>query len=192
MVRLLGKRGIGSLSAFDLIVTLILGEVVDEVIFGDVELTAGLTAIGAIAVLHLAVSWLSYASPGARRLLEGDPTALVRDGRFVQRGLRQERISEEELWSLLRQEEVDREDLASLEIVRLEPDGKLSVRRCDPEGPAGEGVRRRAMPPSLPERRRVALSLQTEPASARAMERRPGAEGRTWNFRSSRIFTSTS
>lgn len=129
VVRLLGKREIGSLSAFDLIVTLILGEVVDEVTFGAVALLDGLVAIGVIALLHIGVSWASYRWSTLRRVLEGAPTALVEAGRIVREGLRRERISPEELWSLLRQEGVEEDELATLERVLLEPDGKLSVRR---------------------------------------------------------------
>jgi uncharacterized membrane protein YcaP (DUF421 family) len=43
VVRILGKREIGATSAFDLIVALILGEVVDEIIYGDVTLLQGVT-----------------------------------------------------------------------------------------------------------------------------------------------------
>ena len=41
VVRLLGKREIGNTSAFDLVVALILGEVVDEIIYADVTILQG-------------------------------------------------------------------------------------------------------------------------------------------------------
>ena len=52
IVRLLGKREIGNTSAFDLIVALILGEVVDEMIYGDVTMLQGVIAITVVAVWH--------------------------------------------------------------------------------------------------------------------------------------------
>ena len=45
VIRILGKREIGNTSAFDLIVALILGEVVDEIIYGDVTILQGVIAI---------------------------------------------------------------------------------------------------------------------------------------------------
>ena len=138
-MRLLGKREVGSLSAFDLIVTLILGETVDEVIFGSVPVREGLTAIAVVAALHFGVSWLSFRSPLLRRIVEGQPTALIAKGRILRRGLRSERVSESELWSLLRVEGISESDLQDLERVQLEPDGKVSVLRK----PAAEPAKRR-------------------------------------------------
>src|SRR5688572_21270943 len=80
VIRALGKRTIGNFSAFDLLVALMLGEVVDEIIYGDVSMAQGMVAILALASVEYANSWLSYGSSTANRWLEGKPTALVVDG----------------------------------------------------------------------------------------------------------------
>ncbi|HSK87146.1 MAG TPA: hypothetical protein VK880_02240, partial [Anaerolineales bacterium] len=59
VVRVLGKREVGATSAFDLIVALILGEVVDEIIYGDVTMLQGVIAIVVVAIWHLVNSWAS-------------------------------------------------------------------------------------------------------------------------------------
>jgi uncharacterized membrane protein YcaP (DUF421 family) len=125
VVRVLGKRTVGAATAFDFMVALILSEVVDEPIYGDVPLVQGLLVIAVVAAWHFVNSYLSYRSPRFDRLAGGAPTVLVKDGVIVREGLRVERMNEEELWSLLRLQGVD--DLKDVKEARLEPDGLLSV-----------------------------------------------------------------
>ena len=129
VVRLLGKRTVGSATAFDFMVALILSEVVDEPIYGDVSMTQGMLVIAVIAGWHLVNSYLSYRSQRFDRLVGGEPTVLVKDGAMVPRGMRQERINEEELGSLLRLQGI--ENLRDVKQATLEPDGLLSVLRSD-------------------------------------------------------------
>src|SRR5215204_1016118 len=79
VIRVLGKREVGNFTAFDLLVALMLGEVVDEIIYGDVEFAQGAVAIGAIALMQYLTSWLSYLNHFADKVLDGVPTILVRD-----------------------------------------------------------------------------------------------------------------
>lgn len=129
MVRLLGKRTIGSATAFDFMVALILSEVVDESIYGDVSMTQGMLVIAVIAGWHLVNSYLSYRSQRFDRLVGGEPAVLVKDGAMVRRSMRQERVNEEELWSLLRLQGI--EELKDVKAATLEPDGLLSVLKTD-------------------------------------------------------------
>ena len=59
VVRLMGKRTVGNFSAFDLLVALMIGEVVDEMIYGDVSMLQGAIPIVVVALLHEANAWLS-------------------------------------------------------------------------------------------------------------------------------------
>lgn len=74
------------------VVALILGEVVDEPIYGDVPLVQGLLVIGIIAAWHWVNSWLSYRSIWLDRLLGSGPTTLPRDGHVDARGSRREHV----------------------------------------------------------------------------------------------------
>src|SRR5688572_30930597 len=87
VIRALGKRTVGNFSAFDLLVALMLGEVVDELIYGDVMLRQGVVAIVTLAALQYANAWLSFSSPRLSRILEGSPTAIVRAGRLDPAGM---------------------------------------------------------------------------------------------------------
>lgn len=125
VVRLLGKREIGATSAFDLVVALILGEVVDEIIYGDVTILQGVIAIGVTAVWHLTNSWASYKSDIIDKLTGAVPRILVQNGEIQRKNLAKERLNDAELFSELRMMGV--EDVKEVKMATLEPNGKLSV-----------------------------------------------------------------
>lgn len=125
IIRLLGKRTIGNFSAFDLLVALMLGEVVDEIIYGDVSIAQGMVAILALASVEYANSWLSYGSTAANRWLEGTPTPLVLDGTLQREGMRQERMHENDVHAELRLQGID--DIEKVKQATLETDGEVSV-----------------------------------------------------------------
>ena len=125
VVRLLGKREIGNTSAFDLIVALILGEVVDEIIYGDVTILQGVIAIMVTALWHLVNSWASFRSKVIDRLTSAPPTVMVKNGEIQRKNLARERLNEDELFSELRMMGV--EDVKEVKQATLEPNGKLSV-----------------------------------------------------------------
>jgi uncharacterized membrane protein YcaP (DUF421 family) len=125
VVRLLGKREIGNHTAFDLIVALILGEVVDEIIYGDVTILQGVTAIVVVAIWHVVNSWASFKSEIIDRITGAPPTVLVRNGEIQRKNLAKERFNEDELLSELRMMGVD--DVKEVKQATLEPNGKVSV-----------------------------------------------------------------
>jgi uncharacterized membrane protein YcaP (DUF421 family) len=125
VVRLLGKREIGNTSAFDLVVALILGEVVDEIIYGDVTMLQGVTAIVVVAIWHVANSWASFKSQIIDKLTGAPPTVIVKNGQIQRKNLAKERLNEEELFSELRMMGID--DIKEVKQATLEPNGKVSV-----------------------------------------------------------------
>lgn len=125
LVRLLGKREIGSLGAFDFLVALMIGEMVDEPIFGSTTLTKGLVAIGVVGLLHFLSSWASFKFKLIDRLTEAGPTVLVEDGQIKDKAMAKERMTEQDLWSALRLQSID--DLNEVKTATLEPDGQVSV-----------------------------------------------------------------
>ncbi len=125
VVRLLGKREIGNTSAFDLIVALILGEVVDEIIYGDVTILQGVVAIVVVALWHVANSWASFKSKTIDRLTAAPPTVMVKNGQIQRKNLARERLNEDELFSELRMMGV--EDVKEVKQATLEPNGTISV-----------------------------------------------------------------
>ncbi len=137
VVRLLGKREVGNISAFDLIVAFMLGEVADEIIFGDVTIAQGFVAIAVVAAWELANSWGSFKSRFISRVIDSQPTVLVEHGQIKWEGMEGERMNEEELWSVLRLQGVD--DLAEVKRAILEPSGRVSVIREEWAEPVRKG-----------------------------------------------------
>ena len=125
VIRLLGKRTVGNFSAFDLLVALMLGEVVDEIIYGDVPFVQGMVSIVVITALKILTTWLSYRNQKASSILEGVPTKLVEHGELFHEGMRKEWLTEADVEAFLRLEGV--EDMREVKIANMEVDGQVSV-----------------------------------------------------------------
>lgn len=137
VIRLLGKRTVGNFTAFDLLVALMLGEVVDEIIYGDVTIAQGVVAILVIALAKYLTSWLSYFSHGFNSILEGKPTEIVRSGEIDRDGLRRELFNEQEVMAALRLQGVG--DMREVKRAVMEVDGQVSVIREEWAEPLQKG-----------------------------------------------------
>jgi uncharacterized membrane protein YcaP (DUF421 family) len=125
VIRVLGKRTVGNFTAFDLLVALMLGEVVDEIIYGDVTIAQGMVAIGVIALAKYLTAWLSYFDHGLNRILEGKPREVIRNGEPVHDAMRAEILNEQELHAALRLHGID--DMKEVKSAKMEVDGEISV-----------------------------------------------------------------
>ena len=129
VIRVLGKRTVGNFAAFDLLVALMLGEVVDEIVYGDVSIAQGVVAIGVVAAAQYGNAWLGYWDHGLDRILEGTPTPIVRSGEMVRKGMRAERMNERAVMHELRLQGVD--DIKQVKLAMVETDGVVSVIKED-------------------------------------------------------------
>lgn len=125
-LRLMGKREMGQMTVFDLVVLLVLSNAVQNAMVGpDTSLTGGLVAAAILLAANRAVALLRLRNPLLRRVIEGSPTVLVAHGEFLPEALRREGLDREEVETALREHGV-----ASVRQVRLavlEPDGSISV-----------------------------------------------------------------
>jgi len=156
VIRLSGKRTIGNFSAFDLLVALMLGEIVDEIIYGDVTFLQGTVAIVSIAAAQQLNAWLSYFGHGFDRVLEGTPTVLVRDGKFQHIGMRRERMNEHDVLEELRLSGID--DVRQVKLAVMENDGEVSVIRQE----WAEPVQKADLGGEAAEQRKAALGGRSE------------------------------
>ncbi|HEY0158611.1 MAG TPA: YetF domain-containing protein [Thermoanaerobaculia bacterium] len=125
VIRLLGKRTVGNFTAFDLLVALMLGEVVDEIIYGDVTIAQGMVAIGVVALAKYLTSWLTYFDHGMNKVLEGAPREVIRHGELLRDALRAEILNEQEVHAALRLHGI--EDMKEVKSATMEVDGEISV-----------------------------------------------------------------
>ncbi|WBP85489.1 DUF421 domain-containing protein [Kitasatospora cathayae] len=126
LFRLAGKRGLAGLNTFDMVVVFLLSNVVQNAIIGnDNSLLGG--AIGAVTLIvvnAVVTRWLAR-DPRAARVLEGEPTTVVRDGKLVPGALRELALRPSELEHAIRLQNGD--NVSGVARARLEPDGQLLV-----------------------------------------------------------------
>ena len=125
LTRVVGRRQLSDLEPFDLILLVVLGDLVQQGITqSDQSVTGAATVIATIALLSVAVSWLSFRLPVLRPISEGEPIVLVQDGKVLERNLRRERLTVDELLEQARLQQI-----ASLQDVAwavFEPSGGIS------------------------------------------------------------------
>jgi uncharacterized membrane protein YcaP (DUF421 family) len=126
LVRIGGKKHVGDLSPFDLVVLLILSETVQGALVADDKSLIGglLSAATLLAIVH-AVGYVSWRYKKVERILEGRPRVLVRHGHVYRDVMTEERVTHSELIEATR-----REGCATLTNVRyavLENDGTITV-----------------------------------------------------------------
>lgn len=126
LLRIVGKRHVGEMAPFDLVVLLVLSECVQgALIANDTSVTGGIVVAATLFGVNELLGYLSYRSKKAERLLEGAPQILVRNGTVCKHVLAREQITHSELVEALR-----REGCTSLTKVRyaiLENDGHISI-----------------------------------------------------------------
>jgi uncharacterized membrane protein YcaP (DUF421 family) len=126
VIKLFGRRELGQLTAFDLIVLLTLSNILQNAMIGNDNSLTG-AAVGAVVLLtaNYAVAYLVFRNRRAERLVEGEPRILVVDGRVQLEALRRELLTEQELLSAVRREGY--ESLEEVHLVIAEPNGLVSV-----------------------------------------------------------------
>ena len=123
--RILGRRELSQLQPFDLIMLVVMGDLVQQGITqSDESVTGTLVVISTIALLSVAVSWVSFRFRPMRLLTEGEPIVLVQDGRPIERNMRRERITIDDIREQIRQAEMSSLDEVKWAI--LENDGQIS------------------------------------------------------------------
>lgn len=125
VTRAVGKRQLGELEPFDLILLVVLGDLVQQGITqSDQSVTGTLVVISTISLLSVGVSWVSFRSRRVRLLTEGEPLILVQDGRPIERNLRRERITLQDIQEEARGAQMM--SVADIQWAILEPDGHIS------------------------------------------------------------------
>ena len=126
VTRIAGRRQLGELEPFDVILLVVLGDLVQQGITqSDESVTGTVIVISTIALLSVAVGWVSFRFGRVRLITEGEPIVLIYDGQVIEPNLRRERLTRNDL-----EEETRRQQLESLDQVRwaiLEDDGSISV-----------------------------------------------------------------
>src|SRR5579864_1103121 len=93
VLRVMGRRELTSLSASDLVLLVVLGDLIQSgVTQSDMSVTGVAIAIATLGLLTVGVSYLSFKSPRVRKLVQGEPLIIVQDGKPIEQNLRSERL----------------------------------------------------------------------------------------------------
>jgi uncharacterized membrane protein YcaP (DUF421 family) len=128
LTRIIGKRELGSLQPFDLLLLIILGDALQQgMTQDDYSITGAVLIVGTFASLQVLLSWLSFRFPRTRPILEGEPIIVIQNGEPIARNLRRERLTVDDLTEGARRQGIAH--LADVHFAILETDGTLSFLR---------------------------------------------------------------
>lgn len=130
LVRLAGKKSLGQLTGMDFVVTLIIGDLFDDVFWVEVPIVQGLVAFATVVFVHMLVTFISSRNVRFYRLITSPERLLVENGRLMLKNLQLERMHADNVQSELRTQ--GEEHLKNVKEARLEPGGQLSLIR-EPE-----------------------------------------------------------
>jgi uncharacterized membrane protein YcaP (DUF421 family) len=125
VTRAVGRRELSSMEPFDLILIVVIGDLIQQgVTQSDYSLTGTTIVIVTMALLTVSTAWLSFRFARLRPVLEGEPVVLIADGRVIERNLRAERMTIQEIAA-----EARLQGIGALDDIRyavLETNGKVS------------------------------------------------------------------
>ena len=125
LLRALGKRELVELTAFELVLLFVIGDLVQQSITqSDTSLAAAVLAISTISLLIVIQSYTAFRFKRTRRVLDGTPVVLVHDGQVLQPPLRRERMTTEDLHEAARAQGIT--SVTDIRFAILENGGKLS------------------------------------------------------------------
>lgn len=143
-VRLSGKREVGQMTPFDLVLLLLISNSVQNAMTGpDTSVLGGIAAAATLLVVNYLVAALSGSNRVLRKVIEGEPTLLVHDGEIITAHMNKERVSMDELERALREHGINSYHDVALAV--LEVDGSISCLKYDELKPGAENhlVRRK-------------------------------------------------
>jgi uncharacterized membrane protein YcaP (DUF421 family) len=125
-LRVVLKRQAGSLGMTDLLLITLIADASQNAMAGEYRsVTAGIVLVSTIMFWSYTFDWLSYRSSWFNRLIEPPPLPLIKDGKLLRKNMRHELITEEELFSQLREQGLD--DVGKVKEAYMESDGHISV-----------------------------------------------------------------
>lgn len=126
LLRLTGKRQVGQMAPFDLVLLLVLSNAVqNSMVGGDNSVIGGMISAFTLVTLNWLVGFLTFKSKKAEALIEGRPELLVHNGRLFEQALTRCQLTRHELNAALRQ--AGCADIADVHAAFLETDGSISV-----------------------------------------------------------------
>lgn len=125
LLRVMGKRELGQMAPFEFVLLVVIGDLIQQgITHNDFSLTGATLAVCTFAFWALVLNAVTYWSPRAERLLEGEPEVVVRHGELLPHALARNRLTRTEIECEMRIAGIAR--LSEVEWAVLENNGKIS------------------------------------------------------------------
>ena len=123
--RALGRRELSTLQPFDLILLIVIGDLIQSgVTQNDLSVTGVLLILRTIGCLQVLTSYIAFRFRRVRPILQGEPIVLVENGKLIERNMRRERLTLDDLAEKARLSEI--ESMAEIRWAVLETNGDIS------------------------------------------------------------------
>ena len=125
LMRVVGRRELSSMEPSDIILLVVIGDLVQNgVTQSDDSVTGVVLAAGTIGSLATLTAYLTYRFRRIRNVVEGEPVILVENGETIDRNLRNERLTLDEVMEQARLQQI--ESLSDVKWAVLEKSGSIS------------------------------------------------------------------
>ena len=125
LVRIGAKRALARKTPLDMIMIVIVGSLLSRSINGSGPLFGTIAASFVLVVLHRGLEFLAYSFHPLGVAMKGAPGLIVQDGRYVEKTLRQNHITKNDVEEDLRLDGKT-EDISDVRIARVERSGDIS------------------------------------------------------------------
>lgn len=126
LTRGMSKRTLGDLAPFEMLLLVTIGDIVQQGITQeDFSLTGSVLAISTFGFWITVLGFVTWRFDRGRRLIEGVPIVVVRDGEPIDKALAAERMPLDEVLEAARQAGV--EELADIKLAVVEVNGRISI-----------------------------------------------------------------
>src|SRR2546423_10451107 len=125
VMRVMGRRELSSLSAVDLVLLIVLGDAIQQGLTqDDYSVTGAMIAVATIATIQVLTSYVSFRSKRARKVLEGQPIVIIRDGELLEENIRRDRMTPDEIAEEMRMQQIA--SFSEVQWAILETNGEIS------------------------------------------------------------------
>ncbi|WP_088102924.1 DUF421 domain-containing protein [Halalkalibacter urbisdiaboli] len=126
LARLMGKKQITQITYYEYIVGISVGSIAAELTFSsEIRMSNFLVGMVLWSLLPIIISKIELKSSRFRALTEGKPTTLIKDGKILEKNLKKETLTVDEMMILLRQNNVFK--LSDVQTATMEKNGQISV-----------------------------------------------------------------
>src|SRR6266566_6026800 len=111
LLRVVGRRELSTMEPSDLVLLVVMGDLIQNgVTQSDLSMTGVVLATSTFGLLAVATSWVVFRSRRAQRVIEGQPLIVIEDGKPIERNMRSERLTLDEVMQEARAQEIEKLD----------------------------------------------------------------------------------